>query len=747
MNIIQILMRLIHTTNNENTYDLKNRKTLEINHKELKCNETDIQLQNTKIEDFNIDYDFIFQKLSSDLTCMTNENSLENIQFNQPFSVYNFIPSRNNEQSDFQPKNFIKNMNSTDYKEKNSNKIDLEEQINAFEKILYEVKRNNAIQSNEKNEVKSEKLKTKGNIVDENLYKSININHQSIDDLEFFVNNYDFLECKNHLKPNISILSQSLNLIKKCIELAEQHKISLNNSNIDLNQVLTILTELKTLVDSQLKLQDLFFDSIKKVISVKELSFINEKIEQPKYDKLKVSNHLQNDQINLFFSNDSNSTVTNCELSDFITNTNTSDTMSIQLNEKVKENLSESKKIYISPSKNCIHQVSDDQTFKDSLNTEKQANPIFKKDNINLNKNKKISEEKIIQSDKKESVKESRKSSCKRRMRKNVFLDKHKSSVLSCSPEKHTNINILYSSLLTREDEDKQNYDSKSDDQTEDEELNNIMNNTDNQTTSFKFHRMRKCIYTHKNADFITLLTNEIDFITLNLVKSPYFENEKQNFPQGFSFSPGWNNFKIFITSKFKYLSTDLELMEICQEYRLQSYFSLILTLVKVNTISKKNQAISIKLCFHLICYHLCTMWNLGKGKNLKKDIKNEDHMFFSNKNYLRLFKTKEYWLCKAKVLHGKVKLKALKELNISESSLKAIHLYNLLLLLPHKNSKTVAFIFYVHHATKHEELDVNLYCIDEKIKNSIINKRIILYKIAQKYYKLTNSAYKNSIK
>ncbi|KAL6122225.1 hypothetical protein NUSPORA_00755 [Nucleospora cyclopteri] len=161
--------------------------------------------------------------------------------------------------------------------------------------------------------------------------------------------------------------------------------------------------------------------------------------------------------------------------------------------------------------------------------------------------------------------------------------------------------------------------------------------------------------------------------------------------------------------------------------------------MIKINTHSKKTHFISLEICFHICCYHLCTIWNLGKGKNFKLNETIIFYKFINNKNFQKLYKTKDYWLEKAQILRQKAQERAISELGITSSSFTIIHLYNILLLLPFQNSFTIAFVCFVYHATYNDEVDSNLLSVTSDKVDFVIHKRKILKKIYLRYAKYKN--------
>ncbi|KAL6121865.1 hypothetical protein NUSPORA_01161 [Nucleospora cyclopteri] len=303
--------------------------------------------------------------------------------------------------------------------------------------------------------------------------------------------------------------------------------------------------------------------------------------------------------------------------------------------------------------------------------------------------------------------------------------------IKSLSKNEHLNDNFLSNS-------NKYFDDSESDEFFEEDfrpKCDDIFNST--------IYTKRRSISKHKNAKLISLYNTKINFLNINLNSNKLFEIKDKKFLNHFSFFPGWNKYKSCYNSMYKTEFELLSLKSIVAEYQLTEYFSFILEMVRTNTFSHKNHFISFKYCFHLICFHLCTSWNLGKGKCLKNDLKYKETYLISNKNYKKFFKTKNYWYKKAENLLFYAKKRALKELGISKSSFQASHLFNLLILLRQQNPVSIAFVCYVYHATISDEVDFNLNSVAKDRWDSIIEKRKTLTNIKKRYLQYINNAKK----
>ncbi|KAL6120429.1 hypothetical protein NUSPORA_02845 [Nucleospora cyclopteri] len=163
--------------------------------------------------------------------------------------------------------------------------------------------------------------------------------------------------------------------------------------------------------------------------------------------------------------------------------------------------------------------------------------------------------------------------------------------------------------------------------------------------------------------------------------------------------------------------------------------------MVRINTYSRRNKTLPFILLFNLICYNLCSKWDLGYGKKIKVNKSFPFFKFINNKNFDKIFKTTTYWLNKAKLLFENGKQRAFKEFGITSSSFNTFYLYNILILIPLKNSRSVSFVCYVFHATKPNEIDTNLrFAIEENLDN-IIEKRKKILKISYEYKKYIDNA------
>ncbi|KAL6120823.1 hypothetical protein NUSPORA_02378 [Nucleospora cyclopteri] len=253
----------------------------------------------------------------------------------------------------------------------------------------------------------------------------------------------------------------------------------------------------------------------------------------------------------------------------------------------------------------------------------------------------------------------------------------------------------------------------------------------------------KKHIPFHKNANLIDIFNDEKDFLQINWITLKNSKNDIKILPEGLSFSPGWRPHKIFHKKMLTNRKKDFFLLQICKTYKLKYHFSIIFNMIRVNTFSKKNNFISFEICYHLICHHFCTVFNLGLGINCKIYKRSKFRGFINNKNYHKLFKTKKYWVDKAIFLHEKAKKRALRDFQITRSSFTPKHLYNFLIFLAGHNSSTIAFVSYVYHATIFSEIDFNLEWVDQEKRSLVIEKRKILTIIIEKYSKYMDSAKK----
>ncbi|KAL6120893.1 hypothetical protein NUSPORA_02295 [Nucleospora cyclopteri] len=185
----------------------------------------------------------------------------------------------------------------------------------------------------------------------------------------------------------------------------------------------------------------------------------------------------------------------------------------------------------------------------------------------------------------------------------------------------------------------------------------------------------------------------------------------------------------------------DYNIQNASKEYGLKEYTSIIYNMVRINTYSRRNRKLPFILLFNLFCYNLCSKWDLGQGKNKTVNKSFQYHRLINNKNFYRLFKTKAYWQKKAKILFENGKNRAFKEFGITISSFNSFHLFNLLLLIPLRNSKTISFVCYAFHATKDNEIDTNLEFCSEKNFDAVIEKRKKMIRICDEYKKYIDNA------
>ncbi|KAL6122174.1 hypothetical protein NUSPORA_00793 [Nucleospora cyclopteri] len=292
--------------------------------------------------------------------------------------------------------------------------------------------------------------------------------------------------------------------------------------------------------------------------------------------------------------------------------------------------------------------------------------------------------------------------------------------------------NINYGSLSSGEcDDDKTNSSDSEDKDVEFESFSSY-------TFKKKLFGNETCIKVHKNSNEVLFFIAQLDFTKEKLTQAI---NDRPLLPSKFSFSPGWRHFHLVDLITYKRKIDNLNIQNVSKEYELQEYTSIIYNMIRINTYSRSNKNLSFILLFKLFCYNLCSKWDLGRGKNIKVNKSTKYHRLINNKNFDKLFKTKTYWQNKAKVLYENGKTRAFEEFGITISSFNAFHLYNLLLLIPLKNSKTISFVCYVFHATEANELDTNLKFVSEENFDTVINKRRKMLSICHEYQKYINNA------
>ncbi|KAL6122228.1 hypothetical protein NUSPORA_00758 [Nucleospora cyclopteri] len=243
------------------------------------------------------------------------------------------------------------------------------------------------------------------------------------------------------------------------------------------------------------------------------------------------------------------------------------------------------------------------------------------------------------------------------------------------------------------------------------DDYDNVSNSDDLEDSESEIICLTTKIVIHKAAHKVKSNITEINFLEHRWISFKDSENDKTTLPEGFLFCPGWYNYKLIIPGMFKISKKPLNLISICEQYKLEPYFTLIFNIMKISTYSKKNQFINYEICFHLICFHFCTHYNLGTGKNTKVNQDIKYFKYINNKNYYNLYKSSTYWRNKADILYQKAKKKAYTEFGISKTSFLQSYLFNILLLLPKKNPYNVAFIFYVYFASDKSELTENTLC------------------------------------
>ncbi|KAL6120775.1 hypothetical protein NUSPORA_02443 [Nucleospora cyclopteri] len=247
-----------------------------------------------------------------------------------------------------------------------------------------------------------------------------------------------------------------------------------------------------------------------------------------------------------------------------------------------------------------------------------------------------------------------------------------------------------------------------------------------------------ECNKVHRDSNQVSLFTSYFNFAE---EKTALTEKNSLRLPPEFSFSPGWRHFHLKEIITHKNNKKDIMIQSTSKEYGLHKYTSIIYNIVRINTYSKINRSLPFILLFNLVCYNLCSKWDLGKGKNITIKQSFQYHRLINNKNFYRLFKTKTYWQNKAKILFEDGKARALKEFGITESSFKDWHLYNFLILLPLKNSKTISFVCYVFHAQNSWELDTNLVYVSKENMDLVINKRKKIIRVCDEYKKYIDNA------
>ncbi|KAL6120824.1 hypothetical protein NUSPORA_02377 [Nucleospora cyclopteri] len=240
-------------------------------------------------------------------------------------------------------------------------------------------------------------------------------------------------------------------------------------------------------------------------------------------------------------------------------------------------------------------------------------------------------------------------------------------------------------------------------------------------------------IFIHQDADSVPMHITELNFL----------KKDFNNLPPNFSFFPGWFKHKIptriLNNLKFKRLIS----VEICKNYGLIKFYFLIYIMIQKNTYPKEIKKISLDVIFHLVCYHLCKTYNLGKGTSVEVDKKYSCHHLIKEENFFNLFKPKDYWLKNAESLLQKTKKRAKTEYGITQSSLKAIHLYNVLPLLSHKNVNKVALVYFIFYATQDKDINPTINSIDEEEREKIAKKKKKLFKINNLFRKYRNTAFK----
>ncbi|KAL6121111.1 hypothetical protein NUSPORA_02025 [Nucleospora cyclopteri] len=292
-----------------------------------------------------------------------------------------------------------------------------------------------------------------------------------------------------------------------------------------------------------------------------------------------------------------------------------------------------------------------------------------------------------------------------------------------------------YGSLSCRDNENDNSSDyEESTDEEEEEGYDFYFRNI--QTDCKKLYAPNKYIKTNKSACKKNLLNYTYNFNNQNWMVLKESENDLRRLPEGFSFSPGWHRFRLIDKTMFMKKVKEFGLQMICYEYDLTKYFSIIFNLIRSNTYTKKNSNICFEICFQLICYHFCTKHKLGKGVKVTIDQKYPYIKYINNTNFKKLFKTEQYWRNKAEILYKKTKEQAFVRFKIRDSTFDKNHLYNFLLLIPTQNSKRVAFVSYVYHGKRNNEIDRNLTYVSEDQHYEIIQLRKCFFLINQEFQK-----------
>ncbi|KAL6122381.1 hypothetical protein NUSPORA_00562 [Nucleospora cyclopteri] len=308
------------------------------------------------------------------------------------------------------------------------------------------------------------------------------------------------------------------------------------------------------------------------------------------------------------------------------------------------------------------------------------------------------------------------------------------------SPKNKSQIRLFFFGNLSSDDNENVN-------NLESEEEEEIFSNYIRiypEITKYHLYKNNPAILLHKSADFSRFLNTEINFLKVKWIEFLDAKDDIKVLPKKISFSPGWNPKKFVDKAMLLNRQKDERYVKICNEYGLKNYFSLVYNMIQINTYIQRNCNVFMHVCFHLVCYHFCSEYNLGKGKSVKVNPFYTYYNFINNKNYRKLFKTKEFWLKKAEIIFKKGKEKALVELGITQSSFTSFHLYNVLHLLLYINHIRVAYVFYIYFATKISELDRNLKFVEKSQLKNIIEKRKRLYKIALEYKDYRDSACRN---
>ncbi|KAL6122382.1 hypothetical protein NUSPORA_00564 [Nucleospora cyclopteri] len=547
--------------------------------------------------------------------------------------------------------------------------------------------------------------------------------------------NYDSLKHKNttYRDKSIQLLIRPMQL---CTYLAQKQLSLLNHTTININNIKNISNQLYLLLNavkdkkqflvnlSDYKKNDSQHFKNKNSNSIK-LDSLEKCESQHLYDQYKINEINAQTKTNIHKTSGQITSKVSIFPEDSMNNTNILSSINFSdTNQEIKEHIA---------NLNVYHNENNSSDFKiifkqeDSFQKQPNVSFIDKVDIIN----KKITKNKSNLNTKQQATNVDME---EKLLNTSLFVPQHSekkelhNSSNSRSNETNLEYNMFYGDLSSGEKEVEENIFS------EDEEESPYIIKNYPEPCYLILYNKKPCILKHEISDNLALLSTEIDFLQQYWMKLNNSENDIKILPEKMSFTPGWHKYKYLDHSMQNKKIKNPFCIQICQMYGLENYFSLIFNMIRINTYTKKNQYIYIHICFELILYHLCSKYNLGFGKNVKENYKSKYYKFINNKNYFRLFKTKEYWAKKAQWLYTKSKEKAFKDFGISQSNITPFYLYNVLHLIPTRNSLRVAFVCYIYYASKSLELDNNLMNVCFAEKKLIIEKRKRLYKVKQEF-------------